>query len=160
MESQTPAGEPKYTAEEEAQARAIIEKGFEDGIDAFYAKVQQDDVIGPVFLRVVHDWPSHKRTMVDFWSRVVLGTERYTGLPLPPHVQLKLDQTHFDRWLKLWKEACEETMPEPLAAHVLKISTNMSNHWVHALKSVAEQIAAMEKNKGTSEQPDGEQREG
>lgn len=152
MEPEQPAPEPKYTPEEEARARAIIEKAFEDGIDAFYAKVQKDDVIGPVFMRVVHDWTGHKRTMVDFWSRAILGTERYNGLPLPPHVALKLDQSHFDRWLKLWKEACEETMPEPLAAHVGVISANMSRHWAHALKSVEEQIAALEKNKAAAEE--------
>lgn len=131
-------------AETEARARAIIEQAFQDGIDRFYAKVRQDDLIGPVFLGAVHDWAGHKQTMVDFWSRAVLGTQRYGGMPLPPHVKLRLTPSHFDRWLKLWKEACDETMPEPLAEHVHGISVNMSRHWSGALTAIEEQAAKLD----------------
>ena len=136
------------TPEEEAQARAIIEKGFEDAIDHFYAAVRQDDVIGPVFTAAVHDWDGHKQTMVDFWSRVVLGTERYNGMPLPPHVKLDLKDEHFERWLQLWNAACHDTMPEPLAEHVMARSRNMASHWSAALKAVAEQHAKLSRNSG------------
>lgn len=136
--------ETETDAETEARASAIIEKGFEDAIDAFYAAVRQDDLIGPVFLRVVHDWDSHKRTMVDFWSRAVLGTQRYNGMPLPPHVKLRLDPSHFERWLKLWDKACRATMPEPLADHMGALSANMSRHWTSALSSIEEQAARLE----------------
>jgi hemoglobin len=139
---QTP--EAGVDPETEARARAIIEKGFEDAIEAFYAAVREDDVIGPVFLSVVHDWDGHKRTMVDFWSRAVLGTQRYNGMPLPPHVKLKLGEAHFDRWLKLWGEACRATMPEPLADHVGALSANMSRHWTSALHSIEAQVARLE----------------
>lgn len=128
----------------EARARAIIEKGFEDGIERFYEKVRGDDLIGPVFARVVHDWAAHKQTMVDFWSRAVLGTQRYGGMPLPPHVRLGLTAAHFERWLALWKEACRETMPEPLADHVSAIATNMSNHWSKALEAIEAQATKLE----------------
>lgn len=136
------------TPQEEAQARAIIEKGFEDAIDHFYAAVRQDDVIGPVFIATVHDWDDHKRTMVNFWSRVVLGTERYNGMPLPPHVKLDLNEDHFERWLKLWNAACYDTMPEPLAEHVMARSRNMASHWTSALKAVAQQHAKLSGNSG------------
>ncbi len=131
-------------AETEARARAIIEKAFEDAIESFYAKVRTDDLIGPVFIAHVHDWTSHQQTMVDFWSRAVLGTQRYNGMPLPPHVKLRLDQSHFDRWLKVWNEACVETMPEPLAEHVGALSTNMANHWSSALATIEEQAIRLE----------------
>lgn len=139
---ETPASE--IDAETEARARAIIEKGFEDAIEAFYASVRDDDLIGPVFTAVVHDWDGHKRTMVDFWSRATLGTQRYNGMPLPPHVRLKLGATHFERWLKLWDEACRATMPEPLADHVGALSANMSRHWSSALASIEEQASRIE----------------
>lgn len=148
-EAQPAAAEREIDAETEARARAIIEKAFEAAIDSFYAKVRHDDVIGPVFLAALHDWESHKRTMVDFWSRAVLGTERYKGMPLPPHVRLRLGQPHFDSWLKLWKEACEETMPEPLADHVGRISTNMSRHWSHALSAIEQQALKLEEHQQT-----------
>ena len=133
--------------ETEARARAIIEKAFQDAIDSFYARVREDDLIGPVFIARVHDWISHKQTIVDFWSRAVLGTQRYNGMPLPPHVKLRLNQAHFDRWLKLWKEACVETMPEPLADHVGALSGNMANHWSSALAGIEEQAIRLEQEK-------------
>jgi hemoglobin len=139
-ETETSAIDP----ETEARARAIIEKGFEDAITLFYDKVRDDDVIGPVFSAVVHDWDAHQRTMVDFWSRAVLGTERYKGMPLPPHVRLRLNESHFERWLKLWKEACEASMSEPLADHVGRISANMSRHWSQALAAVERQAQQLE----------------
>ncbi len=137
---------PEITQAQEIEARGIIEKGFADAIDHFYAAVRQDDVIGPIFAAVVHDWDSHKQTMVDFWSRVVLGTERYNGMPLPPHVKLDLTDDHFTRWLELWSAACNACMPEPLAEHVIERSSNMSSHWSAALKSVAQQRAKLAEN--------------
>lgn len=131
--------------ERELRARAIIEQALAQSIDHFYAAVRADDVIGPVFLAVVHDWSAHKQTMVDFWSRVVLGTERYNGMPLPPHVALDLTNAHFTRWLELWGAACNACMPEPLAEHVMARSRNMASHWSAALASLARQQADLAK---------------
>lgn len=133
--------------ETEAKARAIIETAFEDAIDNFYARVRDDDLIGPIFLATIHDWPAHKRTMVDFWSRAVLGTQRYNGMPLPPHVRLRLGPEHFRRWLELWSAACRDTMPEPLADHTGALSASMANHWSTALAAIEEQSAKLEARK-------------
>lgn len=141
---------------EEQRARAIIEQALADAIDHFYAAVREDDVIGPVFAAAVHDWAAHKQTMVDFWSRMVLGTERYAGMPLPPHIALDLNDAHFIRWLELWGAACNACMPEPLAEHVIQRSRNMASHWSQALASVARQHADLMKDasKGEPGKPD------
>ena len=129
------------TPEEEAEARAIIEAALEAGLRRFYEKVQGDDVIGPVFARTVHDWEGHIGAMTDFWSRAVLGTTRYNGQPFTPHLPLRIGEPHFERWLKLWKEAADETMPEPLAEHVTAMAQNMSHCWSRTLESKqAEQV--------------------
>ncbi|MGE3645664.1 MAG: group III truncated hemoglobin [Beijerinckiaceae bacterium] len=125
--------------EDEIRARAIIEKALEDGVARFYEIVRDDALIGPIFLGSVHDFPAHMKTMVDFWSRMTLGTERYAGMPLPPHVKLDLTPEHFERWLAVWKEAAFATMPEPLAELVTQRAANMSAHWIAALQSVREQ---------------------
>lgn len=135
------------SVEQEIQARAIIEKALEDGVARFYEIVREDDLIGPVFLGAVHDFPAHMKTMVDFWSRVTLGSERYTGMPLPPHVKFNLTSEHFERWLKVWREASYATMPEPLADLVTQRAANMSQHWIAALKSVAGQQANLPPDK-------------
>lgn len=129
------------TVEQEIEARAIIEKALEDGVARFYDIVREDDLIGPIFIEAVHDFPGHMKTMVDFWSRMTLGTERYAGMPLPPHVKLDLKPEHFERWLAIWKQAADETMPAPLADLVTQRAASMSVHWMTALQSVAEQQA-------------------
>lgn len=125
------------TPEEEAAARATIEAALEAGMRRFYDKVHADALIGPVFARVVHDWDAHIRTMTDFWAQAVLGAKRYAGQPFAPHLPLRIGQAHFDRWLALWKEAAEETMPPPLAAHVVAMAQNMSHCWGRALDAHA-----------------------
>lgn len=122
--------------DEEAKARQIIEDSLEPTMRCFYAKVKADDLIGPVFERTVHDWDAHIQTMVDYWSRALLGSARYQGQPFAPHLPLKIGQAHFDRWLALWSEAAHETMPFGLADHVTKIAGNMSHCWGRALESM------------------------
>lgn len=118
---------------EEARARAQVEDYLEAALRRFYEKVKADDLIGPPFDRVVHDWDAHIRTMQDFWSRALLGTTRYNGQPFPPHLTLGIGQAHFDRWLELWKAAAQETMPAGLAEHVSSMAANMSHCWGRAL---------------------------
>ncbi|MFN3892503.1 MAG: group III truncated hemoglobin [Beijerinckiaceae bacterium] len=139
----TPAVEDMQNKEaqeaEEARARQIIEDSLEPALRRFYDKVKADELIGPVFERAVHDWDAHIRIMVDFWSGALLGTGRYRGQPFAPHVPLRIGQAHFDRWLVLWKEAAEETMPPGLAAHVARMAGNMSHCWGRALESLLAQ---------------------
>lgn len=121
---------------EEAAAREQIEQALDAALRRFYEKVQQDDLIGPVFARAVHDWDGHIHVMRDFWSRALLGTTRYNGQPFPPHLTLGIGHSHFERWLKLWEEAANETMPPALASHVVNMAGNMSHCWGRALESM------------------------
>lgn len=121
---------------DEAAARQTIEDSLEPALRRFYEKVRADDLIGPVFANAVHDWDAHIKVMADFWSRALLGTTRYQGQPFQPHVPLRIGQAHFDRWLILWKEATEETMPAGLAEHITKMAASMSHCWGRALESL------------------------
>ncbi len=70
---------------------------------AFYAQVQQDDLIGPIFNLVIEDrWPIHLEKMVGFWQTVLLNERAYSGSPFPPHAKLPINKSHFDRWLSLF----------------------------------------------------------
>ena len=85
-------------------------------LDAFYAKVRRDPLIGPVFsARIAEaDWPRHLATIRDFWSSVLLRSGRYKGNPFGRHVALPgLGPAHFERWLGLFSEtAAERFAPE------------------------------------------------
>ena len=74
-------------------------------VHAFYARVREDDLIGPIFSTHVHDWPAHLAKMVDFWSSTLRGTARYRGMPMVAHNRLPgLDEQHFQRWLTLFRQ--------------------------------------------------------
>jgi hemoglobin len=46
-------------------------------IDAFYEKVQSDDLIGYIFNDVANvDWSHHLPVMYAFWEFLLLGTPR------------------------------------------------------------------------------------
>jgi len=78
-------------------------------VHAFYAKVRQDEVLGPIFNSQVHDWDHHLVTLVNFWSSILRGTGSYTGTPMQKHVTMAhLDETLFKRWLAIFEETAKE----------------------------------------------------
>ena len=81
-----------------------------DLVDRFYAKVRQDDMLGPIFAEAIgNQWDSHLATMRTFWSSIVLGSARYKGNPMAVHLRLPdLNPRHFERWLSLWRETAAE----------------------------------------------------
>jgi hemoglobin len=81
-------------------------------VDRFYAKVRQDEALGPVFSAAVGDWPEHLEKLAGFWSSVMLTSGRYKGNPVAAHLRhaRSIDPAMFDRWLQLWKETAAETL--------------------------------------------------
>src|SRR5688572_19092883 len=72
-------------------------------VDAFYEKVRQDELLGPIFNDRIQDrWPQHLEKMYAFWQMVLLHEQAYHGSPFPPHAQLPIDQSHFERWMELF----------------------------------------------------------
>ncbi|PST82750.1 globin [Pedobacter yulinensis] len=71
-------------------------------VNTFYGKVQEDDLIGPIFNGRVGDWQVHLEKMYRFWQTVLLDEYTYNGRPFPPHANMPVNQLHFDRWLSLW----------------------------------------------------------
>ena len=70
----------------------------------FYARIRDDELLGPIFARHVRDWDRHLPKMVDFWSSALRRTGRYRGTPMPVHSALPgLDAAHFSRWLRIFR---------------------------------------------------------
>jgi len=75
-------------------------------VNTFYLTVQNDDLIGPIFNKVIEGrWDAHLEKMYGFWETVLLGNSSYFGRPFPPHLKLGIEQSHFDRWLLLWRQS-------------------------------------------------------
>lgn len=90
-------------------------------VDRFYEKVRRDASIGPIFNAAVHDWDEHKRLLTSFWASVALGAGSYRGNPMAVHrAQPAIRAEHFDRWLELWLETCNEVLDEADAARMLE----------------------------------------
>jgi hemoglobin len=108
------------------RAQAVAEITERTGIDeamierlvrAFYARVQEDELLGPIFNARITDWEPHLQRIMAFWSSVALMTGRYQGQPMRLHLPLPIDARHFDRWLALWEETARELCPPVAAEH-------------------------------------------
>lgn len=78
-------------------------------VDSFYAKVRQDELIGPIFDEHIQDrWPEHLEKMYTFWETVLLGNHTYYGSPFPPHAKLPVEKEHFERWLSIFMQNLDE----------------------------------------------------
>ena len=109
----------------EMTARIARETGIDEAmierlVRGFYARVQNDPLLGPVFAARIRDWEPHLRRMCAFWSSVALMSGRYHGQPMRAHTPLPIDAAHFDRWLSLFEDTARELCPPAAAAHFVE----------------------------------------
>ena len=77
-------------------------------VDAFYEKVRRDELLSPIFNERIQDrWPQHLEKMYSFWQTVLLNEKTYYGSPFPPHAQLPVNHSHFQRWMRLFIETTD-----------------------------------------------------
>lgn len=109
----------------------VTEEEISNLVDRFYAKVQIDPEIGPIFNTIVTDWPEHLARLKDFWSTVMLTTGRYKGDPMMTHLQipLPLEPSHFNRWLELFAETAKEVMTPEHAASIIAKSERIAGNF-------------------------------
>lgn len=109
-----------------AEAGATLtEENIHRLVHDFYDQVRADDLIGPVFGREIapDQWPVHLAKMCDFWSSVLLRTNRYDGRPLPPHLRMPdLADAHFARWLALFRRTADAIFAPPDANRVIALA--------------------------------------
>jgi hemoglobin len=98
----------------------IDERMIEQLVRGFYARVREDELLGPVFDARIQDWEPHLHRMFAFWSSVVLGSGVYRGQPMSMHLPLPVDARHFDRWLELFERTARELFAEPVALHFIE----------------------------------------
>ena len=99
----------------------ITEPQIAELVDAFYARVRDDELLGPVFNGAIDDWPRHLVKLQAFWSSVMLTTGRYKGSPMAAHIAHAnaIDPAMFDRWLALWRETARERLEPGLAESII-----------------------------------------
>ncbi|WP_040485971.1 group III truncated hemoglobin [Lutibaculum baratangense] len=104
----------------------IDEDLIERLVRRFYAKVRQDDLLGPIFAARIDDWEPHLQRMFAFWSSVALMSGRYGGRPMEKHMRLPVDADHFDRWLEIFEETARELCSPAAADHFVERARNIA----------------------------------
>ena len=102
-----------------ARSMGVDQAFVSDLVEAFYARVRQHDVLGPVFEAAIgEDWAPHLITMKQFWGSIALNEASYGGRPIPAHHKHldKIRPEHFAIWLTLFSETLEDLAPSSEAA--------------------------------------------
>ena len=96
-------------------------------VHGFYAKVREDDMLGPIFNRTIADWQPHLEKMCAFWSSVMRQSGRYKGNPMAAHLRLKtVEPAHFERWLALFAETAHALFVPALAEAFVARAENIA----------------------------------
>ncbi len=86
-------------------------------VHAFYARVREDALLGPIFNGAIDDWDAHLEKLCAFWSSVLLMTGRYKGTPMQAHAALPdIAEHHFGQWLALFADTARVHCPPAAVA--------------------------------------------
>ena len=106
-------------------------------VDEFYEEVKNDNLLGPIFEKVVQgNWDPHLQKMYNFWETVLLNVNRYTGSPFQKHIKLDISKPHFDRWLRLFHATIDSNFDGAKAEEAKNRSTQMGIMFEHKLKHI------------------------
>lgn len=85
------------------------EENIRELVYAFYDRVRDDAMLGPVFDGVLAGrWDEHLPKMCRFWSSLVLGTKTYRGNVQQAHDPVPgVEPQHFSRWLYLFLDTVQ-----------------------------------------------------
>jgi hemoglobin len=120
---------------------SLNEQSIATLVDRFYAKVQEDALLGPVFNSTIGDhWPEHLAKLTDFWTSVLLASGRYKGNPMIAHLPIpQMDNDHFNRWIELWQETTAEIFGPEISAALVAKASMMGERLVEVSTRVREQ---------------------
>ena len=107
-------------------------------VDQFYAAVQLDPFLGPIFnSRLAGRWEMHHRKLYRFWHTVLLRRPDYFGDPVPMHFDMNIDERHFDGWLKIWTETIDANFEGMIAERAKLRGKTMSKAFLAKIKKAA-----------------------
>lgn len=108
-------------------------------VDQFYAVVQKDPFLGPIFnARLAGRWEMHHRKLYRFWHTVLLRRPDYFGDPVPMHFDMNIDQRHFDEWLRIWTEIVDANFEGMIAERAKFRGKTMGKAFLAKIKKYLE----------------------
>lgn len=106
-------------------------------VDGFYAKVREDELLGPIFNVIAQvDWSAHLPKMYGFWESLLFGRASFKGDPLGVHLALSaratLSSREFGRWVQLFHGTVDELFSGEVAEgakfRAARIAITMQTH--------------------------------
>lgn len=83
-------------------------------VEAFYARIREDELLGPIFSARIENWPAHLDSMKSFWRSILHNSGEFSGNPMLKHLAIPgLELAHFSRWLELFYATLREAEGHP-----------------------------------------------
>lgn len=89
------------------------EQDVEFLVKTFYGRVLKDELLAPHFAHI--NFEEHFPRMIAFWSFILLDKEGYKGNVFDKHVNLQIDERHFDRWIMHFTHVLDDFFEGPKA---------------------------------------------
>ncbi len=108
----------------EQDVYAVVgQEGFERLVQAFYRRVPQDSILGPMYPE--DDWKGAEERLRDFLIYRFGGPQKYIAERGHPRLRMRhapfpIDQSARDRWIQLMEMAFEESNWDSQAASIVK----------------------------------------
>ena len=114
---------------------------IEQLVNAFYQRVQTDEVLGFIFDRVARtNWETHLPKMYSFWETVLFGSGGYSGNLMGTHAKLvpqtEMGRAQFDRWLTVFRSTVDDLFTGERADHIKGCAEDMANVIYSRINSV------------------------
>ena len=109
----------------------------------FYARAFADELLGHVFVDVVHmDLEEHLPSIAGFWEKVLFNTGSYNGRAMQVHrdvhQRVPLTEDHFARWLALWRASLDAHFAGPVTEQADAHATRMAAVFLRNLSTTPE----------------------
>ena len=116
------------TAEDFANM-GIDEATIKKFVTHFYDVVHDDEILGPYFHKQMEaTWDEHLEKMCNFWSAILLKTNRFNGRPMPAHTKLTgLQQSDFLHWLVTFEKTIKQCCQPEVVPHIMKKAHMIAN---------------------------------
>jgi hemoglobin len=107
-------------------------------VDAFYARLLEDEVLAPIFLDVAAvDLAVHLPHIRDYWAKLLLGDTAYRRHTMNIHRHLHgkraLTAADFERWLAYFTAAVDDSWKGPGAERAKRVATAIAGNMTESL---------------------------
>jgi hemoglobin len=135
----TGTASPHAQAARDAKRRHALAMEIDDHfvselVDRFYARIRDDERLGPIFAARIGDWGPHLGQMKRFWRSILFSSGEYLGNPMMKHLAIDaLDRAMFARWLDLFDASLRELGSDEAREHVHERARMIANSLLNGI---------------------------